>query len=254
MASGIGSMFNQYAQGTADYIGRNVNPFSFTVGGGLALGTGAALAGIGRARNTRPERIGEMDNAGFDTVGQPTEALKKGMQNWDEQQWQQYQNAAQETLQNQVRLGQLTPAQAQNRMNQMNFTFDGNGQGSIGDVSNSGQLQQSAMQSLDRPGPEDYTAQYGDPSSIGIEDQQYWNQLRNAAVQQTSLQQDVGDIAVSREFDRTMQFRRPVERDRNLEQFSIGQAQERNMMRRNMAQGLMNSYVNTAQSLITSGL
>jgi hypothetical protein len=138
-------------------------------------------------------------------------------------------------------------------MNQINFTFDENGQGSIGDVTNSGQLQQSAMQSLDRPGPEDYIAEYGDPSSIGLDDP-YWKQVRNAAIQQSSLQEDLGDISVGRAFDRTMKYNRKVERDRNYETFAQNEAAQRNAMRRNMAQGLMNSYVNTAQSLITSGL
>jgi hypothetical protein len=230
-----------------------------TVGLTALAGTAGLGAGVAEyRRRTAPERVAEL-NGGFDSLGQPTEALQRGMNKWDEQQWSRYQDAASTSLQNQVRLGQISPAEAEARLQQVNYSVN------TDNVNNSGQLQQGAMAATDfgsglnnSLGPDqsmfpNYANTYGDTSQLGIGNE-YWQQIANAAKNQTLIGEDVGDIAVGREARRTMQYRRPIERDRNLETYYMGESQARNDMRRNMALGLMQNYANTQQALITSGL
>jgi hypothetical protein len=166
------------------------------------------------------------------------------MEDWDENQVQQYQQGVAASTTNAVRLGQMSPEEAKARVERANFSLDPS------QTTNSGQLQQGAMTAADLP---DATSQLGDYNGTGLDDE-YWGQLRNAATLQENMTQDVGDAQVSREFDRTAKYRLPLENYRMNRDFAYGQKAEQNTMKRNMASGLLGSYANTAQALMTSGL
>jgi hypothetical protein len=204
-------------------------------------GIGARL-GIGQT----PRRIGEAigSSANFDAMSALTPAQQRIMSNFDENQVQQYQQAISEAATNSVRLGQMSPEVARARVQQANFSLD------PGNTTNSGQLQMGAMSAVDLP---DATSQLGDYNGLGL-DNEYWSQLKNAAALQENITQDVGDAQVSREFDRTARYRLPIENYRMNRDFAYGQKAEQNQMKRGMASGLLNSYANTAQQLMTSGL
>lgn len=203
-------------------------------------GLGARL-GIGQT----PQKIGEAigASASFDARSALTPAQKRIMENFDQDQTQQYQNAISESVTNQVRLGQMAPEEARARVARASFTMPEN-------VTNSGQLQQGAMSASDLP---DATSALGDYNGLGL-DNEYLTQLKNAQIFTGNLTQDVGDQMISREFDRTAKYRLPLENYRMSRDFAYGQKGEQNTMKRNMASGLLGSYANTAQALMTSGL
>lgn len=217
-----------------------------TPAAGLAIGGGLAYRGYRERQANNPSRIGSEigGSAGFDAISELSPKQQELMKGWDEQQVQQYQDAIAESAQNAVRLGQITPEDAQARVSRASFSLKPS------ETSNSGQLQMGAMSATDLP---DATSQLGDYNGIGLDDE-YWSQLRNAAAAQENITQNVGDMQLSREFDRTAQYRLPLENYRMKRDFAYGQKAEQNTTKRNMATGMLDSYRNTAQALITSGL
>jgi hypothetical protein len=201
------------------------------------------------------------------------------METWDDKQWGRYRDAMADNLQNEIRLGLTSPDEANQRLARVGFSLNGassssnngnssssnfdsigssastasrpsNGLISPSGVTNSGQLQQGAMTAADLP---DATSQLGDTNGLGM-DNAYWSQLRNAAQAQEGITQDVGDMQLSREFDRTARYRLPLENYRMDRDFAYGQKAEQNTSKRQRANDLMTTYAQTAQSLITSGL
>ena len=215
---------------------------------GLAAGAaagGAYLANRERQRNA-PERIGSQigSSANFDAATDLNRWQQRQIGNWDEEQASRYQAAVADASTNAVRLGQMTPEEARRRTEQVSFSLNPES------VTNSGQLQQGAMTAADLP---DATSRLGDYNGTGLDDE-YWSQLKNAAILQENMTQDVGDAQVSREFDRTAKYRLPLENYRMNRDFAYGQKAEQNTTKRAMASGLLGSYANTAQALMTSGL
>lgn len=193
----------------------------------------------------QPNRIGSQIGASssFDAMTELSPRQRRIMEGFDENQMQQYQDAIADSTTNQVRLGQMAPEEARARVARASFTMPE-------EITNSGQLQQGAMSASDLP---DATSQLGDYNGLGL-DNEYLAQLKNAQIIQGDLTQDAGDQMVSREFDRTAKYRIPIENYRMNRDFAYGQKAEQNTNKRAMASGLLNSYANTAQALMTSGL
>jgi hypothetical protein len=234
----------------AQGLGYLMNPFAIPVDAARYLsnednrsGLGSGFSGLGQ---NRAKQIGSQigSSANFDAMAELTPAQRRIMSNFDERQTEQFQTAISDSVTNSVRLGQMTPDEARARVERANFTLNPT------ELNNSGQLQMGAMSAVDLP---DATSQLGDYSGLGLDDE-YWSQLKNAAALQENITQDVGDAQVSREFDRTAQYRLPIENYRMNRDFAYGQKAEQNTMKRNQASGLLNSYANTAQALMTSGL
>lgn len=215
--------------------------------------TAAGLAGLGLAytggtylhnqlRERRaPERIGErVGSAGNAEAANLNPWQQRQMGDWNEEELARYQNSVAQSSTNAVRQGQLTPEQARANVAQASF----------GNPTELAQSQMGGMTAADLP---DATSQLGDYNGLGL-DQEYQNMLNTAAIRQGNLTQDMGDQMISREFDRTARYRLPLENYRMNRDFAYGQKGEQNTMRRNMAAGLLNSYANTAQQLMTSGL
>jgi hypothetical protein len=238
------SIMGQVASRTAQVAPYLLNPVSGAVAATTIGGTYLANRELNRRR--APQEIGSQigSASNFDAISELTPRQQDMMKNWDERQVQQYQSAIAESAQNSVRLGQMTPEDAQARVARASYTLN------PAETQNSGQLQMGAMSATDLP---DATSQLGDYNGLGL-DNEYWSQLRNAAAQQENITQGVGDMQVSREFDRTAKYRLPIENYRMGRDFAYGQKAEQNSMKRGMAQGMLNSYTNTAQALITSGL
>ena len=209
------------------------------------VGGGTYLVNRQRQRNA-PERIGSQigSSANFDAATDLNPWQQRQIKDWDEDQASRFQEAVNQSATNAVRLGQMTPDEARRRSELASFNLNTDG------VTNVGQLQQGAMTAADLP---DATSQLGDYNGLGL-DNEYWSQLRNASALQGNLTEDMGDQMISREFDRTARYRLPLENYRMNRDFAYGQKGEQNTMKRNMAAGLLNSYANTAQQLMTSGL
>lgn len=233
------SVFETAARG-AGYM---MNPLAIPMDAARYLSSeeNRSMLGPNRAR-----RIGTKigSSANFDAISELTPGQQRMMSNWDENQTQQFQDAVAESATNAVRLGQMTPEQARAKMQQASFSLNPD------EITNSGQLQMGAMSAADLP---DATSQLGDYGGLGL-DNEYWSQLKNAAALQGNLTQDMGDQMISREFDRTAQYRLPLENYRMGRDFAYGQKAEQNTMKRDMASGLLGGYANTAQALMTSGL
>lgn len=229
--------------GARDITGYILNPASLV--GAATVAGGTYLANRQRQRNA-PERIGSQigSSANFDAATDLNPWQQRQIEDWDEEQASRFQEAVNQSTTNAVRLGQMTPAEARRRSELASFNLNADG------VTNVGQLQQGAMMAADLP---DATSQLGDYNGLGL-DQEYQNMLNTAAIRQGNLTQDMGDQMISREFDRTARYRLPLENYRMNRDFAYGQKGEQNTMRRNMAAGLLNSYANTAQQLMTSGL
>lgn len=197
-------------------------------------------------RNRSPEKIGEKvgGTLDFDAMTELTPGQRRIMSNFDEKQAQQFQQAVEESVTNSVRLGLMTPQQARQKIAQANFSLDPK------KINNSGQLQMGAMTAADLP---DATSYLGDYNGIGLDDE-YNAQLRTAAALQGNLTEDMGDQMISREFDRTAKYRLPMENYRMQRGFAYQEKGLQNQMKRDMASGLLGSYANTAQALMTSGL
>jgi hypothetical protein len=212
-----------------------------------AIAVPAAGYGIYQLRERRaPERIGNRigSSANFDAATDLTPWQQRQIEDWDEEQVSRFQEAVNQSTTNAVRLGQMTPDEARRRSELASFNLNAD------DVTNVGQLQQGAMTAADLPNA---TSQLGNTYGLGL-DNEYWSQLRNASALQGNLTEDMGDQMISREFDRTARYRLPLENYRMNRDFAYGQKAEQNTMRRGMATGLLNSYANTAQQLMTSGL
>lgn len=193
-----------------------------------------------------PERIGSTVGAGnFDGTTRLGRGQANRLSKFDDRQLERYQTAVQDEVTNLVRTGMISEDEARNRMQQATFAMP-----DLADISNSGQLQQGAMGGSDLGNPQDGL---GDINGLGL-DNEYFAQLDRAARQQGNLTQDLGDQSVSREFDRTLKYRLPLEDYRMSRDFGYGQKAEQNTTRRQMAAGLLNSYTSTAQQLMTSGL
>jgi hypothetical protein len=212
---------------------------------GLMYTTGAAIpvtaAGYGINQFRRigaPERIAEQQAT--DPDFEPNRWQQNQMNMWNEENTERYQNAVARHSTNAVRQGRLTPEQARANVAQASF----------GNPAELAQSQMGGMTAADLP---DATSQLGNYNGLGL-DQEYQNQLRNASILQGNLTEDMGDQMISREFDRTARYRLPLENYRMGRDFAYGQKGEQNTMKRNMAAGLLNSYANTAQQLMTSGL
>lgn len=198
--------------------------------------------GINQLRERRaPERIGERVGSAVNAEAANLNPWQqRQMGDWDEEQLARYQNSVAQSSTNAVRQGQLTPEQARANVAQASF----------GNPAELAQSQMGGMTAADLP---DATSQLGNYNGLGL-DQEYQNQLRNASILQGNLTEDMGDQMISREFDRTARYRLPLENYRMNRDFAYGQKGEQNTMKRNMAAGLLNSYANTAQQLMTSGL
>ena len=222
---------------------RNIKerPFLSTVllSSGTAIPITAAGYGINQFRRIgAPERIAEQQAT--DPDFEPNRWQQNQMRMWNEENTERYQNAVAQASANAVRQGQLTPEQARANVAQASF-------------GNSRELAQSQMGGMSAANLPDATSQLGDTNGLGL-DNEYWSQLRNASALQGNLTEDMGDQMISREFDRTARYRLPLENYRMNRDFAYGQKAEQNTMRRGMATGLLNSYANTAQQLMTSGL
>jgi hypothetical protein len=211
---------------------------------GLVMATGAAVpitaAGYGINQLQRigaPERIAERQAT--DPDFEPNRWQQNQMNMWNERNTERYQNAVAQSSANAVRQGRLTPEQARANVAQASFGSE--------------ELAQSQMGGLSAADLPDATSQLGDYNGLGL-DQEYQNMINTAAIRQGNLTQDMGDQMISREFDRTARYRLPLENYRMNRDFAYGQKGEQNTMKRNMAAGLLNSYANTAQQLMTSGL
>jgi hypothetical protein len=199
----------------------------------------AAGYGINQFRRIgAPERIAEQQAT--DPDFEPNRWQQNQMNMWNDENTERYQNAVARSSTNAVRQGRLTPEQARANVAQASF-------------GNSAELAQSQMGGMSAADLPDATSQLGDYNGLGL-DQEYQNQLRNASILQGNLTEDMGDQMISREFDRTARYRLPLENYRMNRDFAYGQKGEQNTMKRNMASGLLNSYANTAQQLMTSGL
>lgn len=198
--------------------------------------------GINQLRERRaPERIGErVGSAGNAEAANLNPWQQRQMGDWNEEELARYQNSVAQSSTNAVRQGQLTPEQARANVAQASF----------GNTAELAQSQMGGMTAADLP---DATSQLGDYNGLGL-DQEYQNMINTAAIRQGNLTQDMGDQMISREFDRTARYRLPLENYRMNRDFAYGQKGEQNTMKRNMAAGLLNSYANTAQQLMTSGL
>jgi peptidoglycan hydrolase-like protein with peptidoglycan-binding domain len=210
------------------------------------LGITAAGYGVNEIREVNaPKRIGEkIGSSSFDSITGLNKFQQDQIANFDERQAQQYRDAVAQTVSNEVRAGRMTESEAQQRLASASFNISADG------ITNSGQLQQGAMSATDLP---EAAGELGNVSNMNI-GEEYWQQLRNAAQAQENITQGIGDQQVSREFDRTLKYRLPLEDYRIKRDYRYGQAAETNAMRRNMAQNLLGSYTNTAQQLIASGL
>lgn len=229
--------------GASDIAGYMLNPASLV--GAATVAGGGYLANNLRQR-LAPERIGSQigSSANFDAATDLNPWQQRQIGNWDEEQASRFQEAVNQSTTNAVRLGQMTPDEARRRSELASFNLNADG------VTNVGQLQQGAMTAADLPNA---TSQLGDYNGIGL-DNEYWNQIELAQIRSGNLTQDAGDQMISREFDRTAKYRLPLENYRMNRDFAYGQKAEQNTMKRNMATGLLNSYANTAQQLMTSGL
>lgn len=206
---------------------------------GMAVPVTAAGYGINQLRRIgAPERIAEQQAT--DPDFEPNRWQQNQMNMWNKENTERYQNAVAQSSTNAVRQGRLTPEQARANVAQASF----------GNTAELAQSQMGGMTAADLP---DATSQLGDYNGLGL-DQEYQNMLNTAAIRQGNLTQDMGDQMISREFDRTARYRLPLENYRMNRDFAYGQKGEQNTMRRNMAAGLLNSYANTAQQLMTSGL
>jgi hypothetical protein len=215
------------------------NPIG-ALGTAAVVGGGTFFANRQRSRNA-PERIGSQVGSASDIIAANLNPWQqRQMDDWDEEQLARYQNSVAQSSTNAVRQGQLTPEQARANVAQASF----------GNPAELAQSQMGGMTAADLP---DATSQLGDYNGLGL-DNEYWSQLRNASILQGNLTEDMGDQMISREFDRTARYRLPLENYRMSRDFAYGQKGEQNTMKRNMAAGLLNSYANTAQQLMTSGL
>lgn len=211
------------------------------------MGASAGLAVLDTERQKRqPRKIGELigASASFDAMTELSPRQRRIMEDFDEKQVQQYQDAIAESTTNAVRLGQMSPDEARARVNRANFTLNPT------EINNSGQLQQGAMTAMNLP---DATSQLEDYNGLGL-DNEYIAQLTNAAALRGNLTEDMGDQMISREFDRTVKYREPLENYRMQRGFAYQEKGLQNQMKRDQASNLLTGYANTAQQLMTSGL
>lgn len=195
-----------------------------------------------RRQENRPEAIGERVGSsanGFDAL---TEGQRRRMGNFSENDWEAYRRATETSVNNAVRSGAMTPAEAQQRMQRANYA--------VNNADTPAEAQLGMMSAADLP---DATSHLGDTNGLGMDDE-YFTQLNNAALKQQKLTEQIGDMSVSREFDRTVKYRLPIENYKMNRDFAYQQKGAQNEFKRANAQSLLNTYAQTAQALITSGL
>jgi hypothetical protein len=220
----------------------------------IVAATGIGGIALNNRRNNSPQRLGAQG------MNVDQEQLAQQMQSWNDTQRETFNQASAKTLENQVRAGQISEIDARNMLQQYQtdlssaLSGDDNSMGinAPGDFSTGARsAADSSGISMGNPSPltmteQDYAAPYGNMNDPGFFNQQ---DIQGYAQQQQGLYEV--DRGITRNMMRdqaqnAMDFARPLERDRNLEQQHMQAQQLRNQSRQQRATNLLSSYTQAA--------